>query len=340
MKSKRKAILSLILLLAALLTPAAAVCAQTPAQAAQARPQAEGEKKKDEKKKDEKKKDEKKKDEPRRYETVQFESRLVGAPLPYNVILPADYKRGSAKHRRYPVLYLLHGLAGSAADWVSARAHLADYAARYQVIVVVPEGRNAWYTDSATVPNEKFESYFVEELIPDVERRFRAISAREGRAVAGLSMGGYGSLKFALKHPDLFIFAGSMSGALAAASWLPDEKLLDFVRPSIARVYGPADQPDNETRHANDIFRLVRGLTPEQTKALPFLYLDCGTEDFLIETNRDFSALLIRQKVPHEFRELPGTHSWPYWDRQVQEILRLAAGRLAPAREEKAAGGH
>jgi putative tributyrin esterase len=334
MKSKRKA----LLLLAALLAPAAAVCSQTPAPqtpapAAQARPQAEGEKKKDEKKGERKKKDE-----PRRYETVQFESRLVGAPLPYNVVLPADYKRGSAKHRRYPVLYLLHGLAGSAADWVSTRAHLADHAARYGLIVVVPEGRNAWYTDSATVPNEKFESYFVEELIPDVERRFRAINAREGRAVAGLSMGGYGSLKFALKHPGLFAFAGSMSGALSAASWLPDEKLLGFVRPSIARVYGPADAPDNETRRANDIFRLVRGLTPEQTGALPFLYLDCGTEDFLIGDNRNFSALLIEKKVPHEFRELPGTHSWPYWDRQVQEILRLAAERLAPAREEKAAG--
>ena len=330
---KRTTPTTLLLLLAALLLPPAVTRAQANAPqanapAAQARPEAE------------KKKDEKKKEGPRRYETVQFESRLVGAPLPYNVILPANYRRGSSKHRRYPVLYLLHGLAGGAGDWVSTRAHLADHAARYDIIVVVPEGRNAWYTDSATAPNEKFESYFVEELIPDVERRFRAIPAREGRAVAGLSMGGYGSLKFALKHPELFAFAGSMSGALAAASWLPDEKLLEFVRPSIARVYGPAGEPDNETRRANDIFRLVRGLTPEQTRALPFLYLDCGTEDFLIGTNRDFSALLIEKKVPHEYRELPGAHTWPYWDQQVQEILRLAARRLAPARDEKAAGGH
>ena len=277
-------------------------------------------------------------DAPRRYETVQFESRLVGAPLPYNVILPAGYASDAAKQRRYPVLYLLHGLSGSASDWVSGRARLADHAASHPFIIIVPEGRNAWYTDSATAPAEKFESYFVEELIPDVERRFRAIAAREGRAVAGLSMGGYGSLKFALKHPQLFAFAGSMSGALAAASWLPDERLLQFVRPSIARVYGPADEPDNETRRANDIFRLVRELTPEKAKALPFLYLDCGTEDFLIGTNRDFSALLIEKKVPHEYRELPGAHNWPYWDRQVQEILRLAAERLAPARDGRAAG--
>jgi S-formylglutathione hydrolase FrmB len=305
-----------LLLLAALLLPAAGARAQT--NAAQVRPQTAAEEKKDG---------------PRRYETVRFESKLVGAALPYHVILPVDYGRGSAKQRRYPVLYLLHGLAGSAEDWVSSRAHLADYAASYPFIIVVPEGRNSWYTDSATVPAEKFESYFVEELIPDVDARFRTIAAREGRAVAGLSMGGYGSLKFALKHPELFAFAGSMSGALPAASWVPDEKLPEFLRPSIARVYGTAD---NETRRANDIFRLVRELTPERTKALPFLYLDCGTEDFLIGTNRDFSALLIEKKVAHEFRELPGGHSWPYWDRQVREVLRLAAERLAAPSGTKA----
>ena len=309
----------MLLLLTALLL-AVFTNAQTPAPASAPKPSGD--------------KAEKKREEKRRYETVEFESKLVGAPLPYNVILPADYKRGSSKHKRYPVVYLLHGLDGSAGDWVSDRAHLADHAAQYPFIIVVPEGRNAWYTDSATVPNEKFESYFIEELIPDVERRFRAIPTREGRAVAGLSMGGYGSLKFGLKHPELFAFAASMSGALGAAAWTVDDKLPEFVRPSIARVYGAAD---TETRPANDIFRLVRELTPERTKALPYFYLDCGTEDFLIGDNRDFSALLIEKKVPHEFREMPGTHSWPYWDRQVQEILRLAAQRLAPARDVKTA---
>jgi S-formylglutathione hydrolase FrmB len=171
-------------------------------------------------------------------------------------------------------------------------------------------------------------------LIPDVDGRFRTLASREGRAVAGLSMGGYGALKFGLKHPGLFAFAGSMSGALGAASWVPDEKMPQWVRPSIERVYGAAGE--NETRKANDIFRLVRALTPEQIRALPFLYLDCGTEDFLIGDNRDFSALLIERKVPHEFRQLPGGHSWPYWDRQVQEVLKLAAARLsAPADDAK-----
>ena len=74
----------------------------------------------------------------------------------------------------------------------------------------------------------------------------------------------------------------------------------------------------------------AREMTPERAAALPFLYLDCGTEDFLIAQNRDFSALLIEKKIPHEYRQLPGAHTWPYWDKQAQEILRMASHRLAP----------
>jgi putative tributyrin esterase len=262
-----------------------------------------------------------------RHETVPFESRLIGARLPYNVILPREYHGPAAKTTRYPVLYLLHGLAGSAGDWVSERARLGEYAAAHRLIIVVPEGRNGWYTDSATVPADKFESYFIEELLPDVERRFRTISERGGRAVAGLSMGGYGSLKFGLKYPERFALAASLSGALRAAQWDPDGPLLEWLKPSIRRVYGPMNSP---VRAANDIFRLARELPPERLGALPFFYLDCGTEDFLIESNRDFSALLFERKIPHEYRQLPGAHSWPYWDRQVREVLRLAAERLAP----------
>ena len=89
---------------------------------------------------------------PARVEAVAFESKLVGKPLPYNVVLPTDYALTTRAGTRYPVLYLLHGLGGGAGDWVSARARLAEHAALYQIIVVVPEGKDGWYTDSATTP--------------------------------------------------------------------------------------------------------------------------------------------------------------------------------------------
>jgi putative tributyrin esterase len=267
-----------------------------------------------------------------RVESVPFESRLVGAALPYNVVLPPGYAQKSSAQTRYPVLYLLHGLGGSANDWVSKRAHLADYAAQYRVIIVVPEGRDGWYTDGATSPTDKFESYFVEELMPDVQRRFRTVESREGRAVAGLSMGGYGALKFGLKYPERFAFAASMSGALGAPSSLPEMPLPSFVKPSIARVFGAADNP---ARPANDIYKLARELPTARVAALPYFYLDCGTEDGLLGSNRDFAALLVEKKIPHEYRQLPGNHAWAYWDRQVQEVLKLAAGRLAPPQTNK-----
>lgn len=260
-----------------------------------------------------------------RVQTIQFESKLVGKVLPYNVLLPVSYNQPAAKDKRYPVLYLLHGLAGHYNNWIE-KTRLADYAAGDDLIIVMPEGNNSWYTDSATASTEKYESYIMRELIPDVEKRFRASTERTQRAIAGLSMGGYGALKFGVKYPQQFVFVGSMSGALDAASWTEAElKGLEFVFRTLQPVYG---EPDSETRNANDLKTLYGGLTPAQVAALPFVYVDCGTEDPLFSTNRGFVDLLKEKKVPHEYRELPGGHAWTYWDSQVQEILRLAEKRF------------
>ena len=256
-------------------------------------------------------------------QTVQFQSALVGKTLPYNVIVPRDY--ATSLTTRYPVLYLLHGLFGHYSDWIT-RTNVADYAAHYRMIVVMPEGNDAWYTDSATVPADKYESYILKELIPDVQRRYRTIETRYGRGIAGLSMGGYGALKFGLKSPDTFVFAGSLSGALAAPAATEDDlKIVPAIRNSLLSVYGPAG---SETRKANDIYQIARGLSPERIAGLPYFYLDCGTEDLLISFNQQFAALLREKKISHEYRELPGDHNWAYWDQQVQEILRIAAQKL------------
>ena len=256
-------------------------------------------------------------------ETVQFHSPLVGKTLSYNVVLPADYR--VSKNTRYPVLYLLHGLSGHYSDW-QTRTNVADYAAKYRMIVVMPEGNDGWYTDSATVPNDKYESYFIKELLPDVQTRYRTIESRYGRGVAGLSMGGYGALKFGLKYPAMFAFAGSMSGALRPATWT-EEELKDFrpIRDSVFGVFGPMG---SDTRKANDIQLLARNASAARVSSLPYFYLDCGTEDALANDNAQFAALLHEKKIAHEYRQLPGNHSWQYWDRQIQEVLKIAAEKL------------
>jgi putative tributyrin esterase len=147
-------------------------------------------------------------------------------------------------------------------------------------------------------------------------------------------MGGYGALKLGLKSPGTFAFAGSMSGALGPVQWTEEDlKGMKGIRDSVFSVFGPLG---SETRKANDIYGLVRGLAANRVASLPYFYLDCGTEDFLIGSNQEFATLLREKKIPHEYRELPGDHSWEYWDQQVREVLKIAARKLripAPVRQ-------
>lgn len=254
--------------------------------------------------------------------TLKHNSKLLAREMPYRVVFPLGYKNRSESAKRYPVIYLLHGLTGHFDNWTD-KTKLSDYSANYNYIIVTPEGNDGWYTDSATVPNDKYESYLIQELVPEIDAKFRTLAGREHRAVAGLSMGGYGALKFGLKYPEKFAVVGSFSGALAAASFT-DKTLGNgwkALTDSIMSVYGAED---SQTRKDNDIYKMVREISPEKAKTLPFIYLDCGTEDGLLASNRDFSALLVEKKIPHEFRELPGKHNWVFWDSQVQEFLRLS----------------
>lgn len=258
---------------------------------------------------------------PLKVQDEKLDSKLMDREMPFRVILPMGYGDSANSAKRYPVIYLLHGLTGSHRNWTDL-ANLAEYAKTIEAVIVTPEGENGWYTDGATGPNDKYESYIVKELIPEVDRRFRTLAERKSRAMAGLSMGGYGAIKFGIKYPELFTVVGSFSGALGAASFPVNERSPASMR-SLTVIFGAAD---SKTRQNNDIFKMVREITAEEVKALPFLYIDCGTEDFLFQNNRDFIDLLIEKKIPHEYRQLPGGHNWPYWNKQVQEFLALAEG--------------
>ena len=123
-----------------------------------------------------------------RFEVVQFKSNLVGKTLPYGVVLPPGYGLITSRRNRYPVLYLLHGWSGNYNSWVKDTG-LMQYAAEYQMIIITPEGGNGWYTDSATVPSDQYETYFMRELIADVDSRFRTIADRAGAALQAFRWG-------------------------------------------------------------------------------------------------------------------------------------------------------
>lgn len=256
-------------------------------------------------------------------ETMQLESRLMGRKMPYRIVLPTDYADTKASAKRYPAIYLLHGLTGHFNNWTD-RTKLSKYATDYKFIIVTPEGDNGWYTDSVTKGSDKYESYIVKELIPEIDSKFRTQAKRDGRMIAGLSMGGYGAVKFGLKYPDLFSIVGTFSGALGATSFTSATAGAS-IGGSIDSIFGPVD---SESRRTNDVFRLVSELTAEKQKTMPFIYQSCGTEDFLYQNNRDFMAAIADKKLPREYRESPGRHDWVFWDEQVRQFLSVVNRRL------------
>lgn len=256
------------------------------------------------------------------FDEGRLKSKMMAREMPYRVILPAGYAGIKGTPSRFPVIYLLHGLTGHYSNWID-KTDLVVYASKHNFIIVTPEGDNGWYSDSVTAANDKYESYIVKELIPEIDGKYRTLADREHRVIAGLSMGGYGALKFGLKYPELFSFVGSFSGALGATVFT--EKTAGNIGKGIDAIMG-AD--DSDSRRSNDIFKIIRELTPERVKLLPYIFQSCGTEDFLIQNNREYLALLNEKKVPHEYREHPGVHDWVFWNDQVREFLDVAERRL------------
>jgi putative tributyrin esterase len=240
---------------------------------------------------------------------VTFRSASLNRDMPYRIYMPQKYAQSAS---RFPVLYLLHGIYGNFKDW-DTQSHLRQYAQNLDLIIVMPDGGNNWYVNSATVPQNRYEDYVVKDLIVEVDGRYRTIASRESRAIAGLSMGGYGSLNLALKHPELFIFAGSMSGALNAPSDLGPRQ--PEFQASLLEAFGP---PGSTARNENDVFARLK---QADVSRLPYIYLACGEGDAFIDLNRQFAAQLFEEHAQYEAHDAPGGHDWEFWDKSIKGML-------------------
>lgn len=245
-----------------------------------------------------------------------FYSESLGRQVRYRILLPVGYADSGA---RFPVLYLLHGLYGDRGNW-SELTKLADYGRSQKIIIVMPDAANSWYVNSQSNAADRYEDFIHLELIAEIDRRYRTIPDRQARAIAGLSMGGYGALKFSLKYPELFIFAASMTGALSAPLDLGDQ-VMEF-RDELLKAFGPHGDP---CREQNDVFSLARVAKPAH---LPYLCLDCGVQDSFLATNRDFVALLKDREIAYEYHEYQGGHEWEYWDERLHSVLQLLSQRF------------
>jgi putative tributyrin esterase len=150
--------------------------------------------------------------------------------------------------------------------------------------------------------------------VSEIDNKYRTIGERHARAIAGLSMGGYGALKFGIKYPELFAFAGSLSGALNAPQNL--DTLRPEFRAKLREVFG---SDGSQQRTENDIFSLLNA--PRQN-TLPYFYLACGIEDSFLDTNRAFALQLSSRKLVYEYHETPGAHAWEYWESALGPMLQ------------------
>ncbi len=245
----------------------------------------------------------------------KLHSKLLDKEVPFRVILPENYENSSSK---FPVLYLLHGLFGNFDNW-AINTKILEYAAQRSFIIVCAEGGDGWYADSPHLPHHFYESYILQELIPEIEKKFKIETSRARRAIAGLSMGGYGAFKFAFRRPEMFCFAAAMSGAFFAAV-ISDGVLWTELQPSISAVFGD----DYELRARNDLFHIIENFPEEKIPDLPFLYFDCGADDDLLPVNFHLAKVLKERGIAHDFQIFSGGHDWDYWNSRLKQVLRTA----------------
>lgn len=257
------------------------------------------------------------------YESLKFHSEILGEDVKYSVYLPKDYE-GSTMN--FPVLYLLHGYSDDETGWVqygqvqrimdkSINEHDAA-----QMIIVMPDAGITWYVNTAD-GEEKYEDFLTKEFVAHIDKEFRTRTNRQFRAVAGLSMGGYGALMIGLRHPDLF----SSSGVLSSGVFTDDEILnMDQKRwnrslglPFGTGLEGKARLEGNYKQYSPEEMINAYKKKDHQVK----FYIDCGDDDFLILGNLALHAQMIKADIPHEFRVRDGGHSWTYWRTALPEVL-------------------
>lgn len=232
---------------------------------------------------------------------LQLFSQVLAKQTSVNVLLPKDLGQ-----RPFPVMFLLHGMSDDHSMWCR-QTSIERYVEDLPLIVVMPDGLRNYYTDA--VAGYAVETWIAQELVRTIEALF---PTRAPWCTTGLSMGGYGAVKLALRHPERFVSAVSHSGAVLMGHRLPPPPYGD----EMARVFGP-----NPQGGPNDLVTLARAAATSASR--PRLRLDCGVDDFLLEDNREFHRALAEAGYAHEYAEFPGGHTWEYWDLHVQEALEF-----------------
>ncbi|MFI0429352.1 alpha/beta hydrolase [Mariniflexile sp. HMF6888] len=212
-----------------------------------------------------------------------------------------------------PVVYLLHGANGNYSDWIKKVEGIKEYADSFNIIIVCPDGGStSWYFDSPIDTSSKYETFISAELVNAIDSKYNTIRDRNGRAIVGLSMGGHGALYLAFRHQDIYSAVGSMSGGVDIRpfpnSWDIEKRLGSYSK-------------FTENWERNTVINMLYLLKPNALEII----LDCGTEDFFFEVNKNLHQQLLYRNIPHDFIVRPGGHDWAYWSNSIKfQLLYMA----------------
>jgi S-formylglutathione hydrolase FrmB len=251
---------------------------------------------------------------PGRAECRSVPSRILGHPVPFCVILPSDYD--ADKTGNYPVLYFLHGLGGNEQMLLNSGGmnmiqDLRDQKRIGEFLIVAPDAGRSFYINSRD-GKVRYEDFFIREFLPYIESHYRIRAEKKSRGITGVSMGGYGALRFALRYPNLFVAVSAHSPALIEK--LPNIKVSSDQAAAVAEVVGKAfGSPVNDAFWERESpFTIVKdGPRPAGLQ----IYFDCGTDDEFgfDKGNEQFHELLTAHGIVHEFHLYPGGHDWEYF---------------------------
>lgn len=251
-------------------------------------------------------------------------SKILNRDVKYSVYLPPGYDYAE---RNYPVVYLLHGYTDDNTAWFQFGEvdRYADKAIAEgtipPMIIIMPNADSSWYINSYD-GKENYEDFFIKEFIPTIEKKYRIRSEKQYRGIAGLSMGGYGTLIYALKYPELFSAAAPLSAGIFSDEemlMMPDREWNTMLGPLYGKDLKGKDRL-NKAWYDNSILSLVNKKSGAELNKVRY-WIDCGDDDFLFNGNALLHIALRKKLVRHEYRVRDGNHSWEYWRTGITDAL-------------------
>ncbi|MCG9710692.1 esterase family protein [Pseudoalteromonas sp. Isolate3] len=255
-------------------------------------------------------------------DTYTFKGKKTAIEKPVTVTIPDGYQES----KKYNVIYVLHGYSGNHSDWTKL-TDIEKLADQYDVIIVNPDGNyGSWYLDSDIDKSSQYETYIAEDLVNYIDSTYSTNRSKSGRAITGLSMGGFGALHIAINNQARF---AAVSGMSAGVDVRPFSAEFDLAK--VLGSYAENKEKWDSIAIINNLHKIAAGNTAWKKGADNLaIMLDIGVDDFFIEQNRALHQAMLDLRIRHDYIERPGIHDWHYWNKVIAYQFLFLTSHMAP----------